>query len=304
MDHEARSIAADSEDSARDPRIHPDTPSFGSPAVTVGVSLKTYFGHERAREWFLAVADRAGAHPAVASGDVRFFVIPTYLQIPAALEAFAGTPVLIGAQNVSEYEAGAYTGEVTAAELAEVGVAVAEIGHAERRRLFGETDEVVAAKTATALRHGVTPVLCVGESERVAETDAAAATVMQLEADLADAQAGPVIVAYEPVWAIGASEPAPVQHIVTVARALRSWLEERSDRAGSAVIYGGSAGPGLLAELGGAVDGLFLGRFAHDVEALVSVLDDAAAASRDRVSSRSARSTTGARSATGTRTPA
>lgn len=247
------------------------------PQVTVGVSLKTYFGHEHARGWFAGVARRAGAHPAVASGDVRLFVIPTYLQIPAALETFAGTPLLVGAQDVSAHEPGPYTGEVTAAELAEVGVAVAEIGHAERRRLFGETDEVVAAKTAAALGHGVTPVLCVGESERLAETDAAAATVAQLEADLAGAPAGPVIVAYEPVWAIGATEPAPVERIAAVARALRAALDSLPGRAGSVVIYGGSAGPGLLTELGDAVDGLFLGRFAHDVEALVSVLDEASA---------------------------
>lgn len=257
------------------------------PQVTVGVSLKAYFGHERAAAWFLDVARRAAVHPAVTAGAVRFFVIPTYLQIPAALTAFAGTAVLVGAQDVSEYEPGAYTGEVTAPELAEIGVAVAEIGHAERRRLFGETDEVIAAKTATALRHGVTPVLCVGESEPLAPTDAAAATVAQLEADLADAPAGPIIVAYEPVWAIGAPEPAPVEHIVAVARAVRATLDSLPDRAGSVVIYGGSAGPGLLAELGEAVDGLFLGRFAHDVEALLSVLDEAAAVARDPGSSRS-----------------
>ncbi|WP_345800362.1 triose-phosphate isomerase family protein [Microbacterium sp. AZCO] len=245
--------------------------------VTVGVSLKTYFGHERARAWFADVAHRTSAHPAVTDGSVRFFVIPTYLQIPAALTAFQGTPVLIGAQDVSAFEPGAYTGEVTAAELVEAGVRVAEVGHAERRRLFGETDEVVAAKAAAALRHGLAPVLCIGESERGAGRDAAAATVAQLDADLAGAPAGPVIVAYEPVWAIGAPEPAPAEHIVAVARALREALDARPDRAGSVVIYGGSAGPGLLTELGDAVDGLFLGRFAHDVDNLLAVLDEAAA---------------------------
>jgi triosephosphate isomerase len=82
------------------------------------------------------------------------------------------------------------------------------------------------------------------------------------------------------VWAIGALEPAPVAHIVTVARALREALDALPDRGGSAVIYGGSAGPGLLTELGDAVDGLFLGRFAHDVDSLVAVLDEAAARPR------------------------
>jgi triosephosphate isomerase len=247
------------------------------PRAVVGVSLKMYFGHHQAVDWCARVAEAARSHPALTSGDVALFVIPSYLGILPALDAFAGTPVLVGAQDVAAYEPGAYTGEVSAAELAEAGVRVAEVGHAERRRLFGETDEVVAAKTAAALRHGIAPVLCVGETERLSGTDAAAATIAQLRADLAAAPEGPVIVAYEPVWAIGAPEPAPVEHIAAVTRAVRAALRELAGRGGSAVIYGGSAGPGLLTELGDAVDGLFLGRFAHDVESLLAVLDEAAA---------------------------
>jgi triosephosphate isomerase (TIM) len=246
------------------------------PRSTVGVSLKTYFTHRRAQDWFPAVAERVGAHPAVVAGEVGVFVIPTYLQVPAALAAFAGTSISVGAQDVSEYEPGAYTGEVSAAELAEIGVRVAEIGHAERRRLFGDTDTVVTAKTATALRHGITPVLCVGETERMWPEDAAAFSIAQLEDALADAPAGAVIVAYEPVWAIGAPEPASADHTALVTRALRAALVDLPGREGSAVIYGGSAGPGLLTRLGGDVDGLFLGRFAHDVDALLAVVDEAA----------------------------
>lgn len=244
--------------------------------AVVGVSLKMYFGHHQAAEWCAQVADRIGTHPAVASHDVEVFVIPSYLGILPAVDAFAGTPVRVGAQDVAAHEPGAYTGEVSAAELAEAGVAVAEVGHAERRALFGETDAMIAAKTAAALRHGITPVLCVGETERLEAMDAAAATIVQLTADLAGAPAGRVIVAYEPVWAIGAAEPAPVSHIDTVTRALRTALAELPGRAGSSVIYGGSAGPGLLTELGDAVDGLFLGRFAHDVGNLATVVDEAA----------------------------
>lgn len=245
--------------------------------VIVGVSLKTYFGHDQAAAWFADVARRVGEHLPVTAGDVRLFVIPTYVQIPAALDAFAGTPVRVGAQDVSAFPAGAFTGEVTAAELAEIGVAYAEVGHAERRRLFGETDEVVAAKVAAALDAGIMPVLCVGEADRLSADDAAAATVAQLHADLEDSPAGPVVVAYEPVWAIGAPQPAPATHITTVTRALRSALDADPARAGSSVIYGGSAGPGLLTRLGDDVDGLFLGRFAHDPDALIAVLDEASA---------------------------
>ncbi|KAA9108136.1 triose-phosphate isomerase family protein [Microbacterium rhizomatis] len=250
--------------------------------VTIGVSLKTYFGHGQAREWFAAVAESIRSMPAIADGSVTFFVVPTYLQLHLARDAFAGTPVRIGAQDVSQYGPGPYTGEISAAELAEVGVSITEIGHAERRRLFGEDSALVAHKATAALTHGIEPLLCVGESHRGDPQDAAAATVAQLAADLHGAPAGPVIVAYEPVWAIGAPEPAPADHIVAVTRALRAALLADPARAGSAVIYGGSAGPGLLASLGDAVDGLFLGRFAHDVTDLATVLTEASALALSR----------------------
>lgn len=251
--------------------------------VTVGVSLKTYFGHAQAREWLSAVAVRLSAHPAVTDGSVDVFVIPTYLQIPHALAAFAKSRVRVGAQDVSAYEPGAYTGEVTAAELAEIGVSIAEVGHAERRRLFAETDDIVAAKTGSALHHRITPVLCLGETDRLDGTDAAAATIAQLRSAIDDSPAGPVIVAYEPVWAIGAPTPAPAGHIAAVTTSIRAALDALPDRAGSVVIYGGSAGPGLLTALGDTVDGLFLGRFAHNPDNLIAVLDEAAAlATRSR----------------------
>jgi len=249
--------------------------------VTVGVSLKAYFGRQQARDWFDDVAGRVRSHAAVRDGLVEMFVIPSYLQIDDALAAFAGTGVAVGAQDVSAHPRGAYTGEVTAAELAETGVTCVEVGHAERRRLFGETDEVVAAKAAAALSAGLVPVLCVGETERADARTAATTTIAQLRADLEPAPAGPVVVAYEPVWAIGAPEPADPDHISTVTRALMAELDEPA-RAESVVIYGGSAGPGLLARLGDDVDGLFLGRFAHDPDALVAVIDEAAALSEGR----------------------
>jgi triosephosphate isomerase len=244
--------------------------------VTVGVSLKMYFGHRQARDWFARVAELAGGHPAVASGAVELFVIPSYLQVLPALEAFAGTPALVGAQDIAAADRGAFTGEVSGAELAEVGVRLAEVGHAERRRLFGDTEEVVAAKTAAALRNGLVPVLCLGEAERGEPAEAVAQVLDQLFSALADAPEGRILVAYEPVWAIGAPEPAPAEHIRQVGAALKEHVSVLSGRAGSGVIYGGSAGPGLLRALGDTVDGLFLGRFAHDPAALAAVLDEAA----------------------------
>lgn len=248
--------------------------------VVVGVSLKMYFGHARAQEWFSKVALLARESESLTSGAVELFVIPSFVSIPAALRAVTGTPVVVGAQDLFWEDDGAYTGEISGAELAELGVGVVEVGHAERRRIFGETDEIVAAKTAAALRNGITPVLCLGETVR-SEPDAAIRDVVaQLRSALDGAPAGQVLVAYEPVWAIGAPKPAPAEHIAAVARALRVALDAFPGRSGSSVIYGGSAGPGLLTTLGGSVDGVFLGRFAHDPAALASVLDEAVALSR------------------------
>lgn len=241
--------------------------------VTIGVSLKMYFGHLESHAWFARVSKLVAEHPAVADGSAEFFVVPTYLQIAAALETFAGTHTVVGAQDAAAEDFGPFTGEVSPAELAEVGVGVVEIGHAERRRLFHETDDVVRAKTTAVLRNGLRPVLCLGEDERIDPETAAARTVAQLHDALEGAPEGALIVAYEPIWAIGAAEPAPVDHIRTVTLALRDAV---ASRPGTFVIYGGSAGPGLLSELGDSVDGLFLGRFAHDPEALGAVLDEAA----------------------------
>lgn len=243
--------------------------------VTVGVSLKMYFGHRAAKEWLADAADIAATTASVARGNVELFVAPTYLQLLPALEAFAGTRTVVAAQDASEHDSGAFTGDVSPAELAEVGVRLVELGHAERRRLHGETDAVVAAKAAAALRNGLTPLICVGEPDRVDADAALAFASEQVLSALADAPGGRVVIAYEPVWAIGAPEPAPVAHIRAVTSGLRALLDTLVEHPGSAVIYGGSAGPGLLTELGDSVDGLFLGRFAHDLAGLREVLAEA-----------------------------
>lgn len=252
--------------------------------LTIGVSLKMYFGQRQTLDWCREVAAIARRHPAAAGGGAELFVLPAAPLTEPVLRIFDGTGVGVGAQNVSGQDRGPFTGEVSAALLSEMGCRYAEVGHAERRRLFGEDDAAAAAKVAASWRNGLTPVLCVGEAALVPSADAARACVSEAEAILGRAAAAgpgpagsarPVILAYEPHWAIGQPEAAPTAHIAAVTGALRRWLASRPGLAGSRVIYGGSAGLGLLGRIRDSVDGLFLGRFAHDPAALAAILDEA-----------------------------
>ncbi|MBD5380939.1 triose-phosphate isomerase family protein [Clavibacter sepedonicus] len=246
------------------------------PAV-IGVSLKMYLGHAETLAWCEAVAAIARTHPATTRGEAELVVLPSYLSVPAAVGILDGVAA-VGAQDLAADDAGASTGEVSGGQIRELGATFVEVGHAERRRLFGETDEVVRRKADRALASGLVPLLCVGEEDRRAPADAARECIRQLDDALALAagrgHGGRIVVAYEPQWAIGAAEPASDAHIRAVGRELRAHVRSHSAHPGSAVVYGGSAGPGLLTRIGDDVDGLFLGRFAHDPRAVAAILDE------------------------------
>lgn len=246
----------------------------------LGVSLKLYFDHEETLAWCRQVAQLAREHPALRQERVTLFVLPSFQALVPAGEILAGAGVALGAQDLHWEDRGAFTGEVSGVALQEVGCRYVEVGHAERRRLFGEDEKVVRAKTAAALRNRLIPVICVGEDKEGSVEQAAGVCVEQLRSalDVGDADLGSrnIVVAYEPIWAIGAATPASAEHISGVCGRLKEWLEQQDRIPEWSVIYGGSAGPGLLARLGPEVDGLFLGRFAHRVEALTDIIDEAA----------------------------
>jgi len=258
-----------------------DRTARSGPTLTIGVSLKMYFSQARTVAWARAVGQIAREHPAVTSGAVDLFVIPTFPSLLPVRAELDGSRVRLGAQDLSWADEGAFTGEVSGAELREIGCDLVEIGHAERRSLFGEDDAAVAGKVQAAFRNHLTPLLCVGESDRSSSADAVADVSAQIDSALApavrDGLAGPLVVAYEPVWAIGAPAPAPDDHIVAVLAGIEQHLAGRAELAGSRAIYGGSAGPGLLTRGRGRIGGLFLGRFAHDPAAIGTILDEAVA---------------------------
>jgi triosephosphate isomerase len=180
-----------------------------------------------------------GAIGAVAGVDAAVCVPFPYLaQAASSLRGLA-----LGAQTVSEFQSGAYTGEVSAEMLAELGCRYVIVGHSERRSLFGEDDATVGRKAAAALRAGLTPIVCVGES--LAEREAGRALEVvgrQLDAVLAAIGApalAQVALAYEPVWAIGTGRAASVDEAQAVHAGIRSWLAGRGAEA-VRVLYGGS----------------------------------------------------------------
>lgn len=201
--------------------------------------------------------------------DRDLFVLPAFPAIAAARDRLAGSVVAWGAQDVHPDDAGAWTGDVSAPMLADLGCRYVAVGHSERRRWHGETPEQIARKVAAIARWGMTPVLCVGDVERGDPAAVRTAVLDDLERCLADVTAGAIgelVVAYEPAWAIGAgSRPAAATEIVDVHQGIRERLDAHGlDEA--RVLYGGSvdeeSAPALLALPG--VDGLFVGRASLD----------------------------------------
>ncbi len=148
--------------------------------ITVGVSLKAYLGYRQTLSWAGRVAEgMVGRRP-----GLELFVLPSYPALAEVGRILAGTGVGLGAQNLAADDSGAQTGEVTGAMLVELGCRYVAVGHAERRRHFGESDDVVAAKIAAAFRHGLTPVLCVGEPDYRSAAEAISECIRQFHSAL------------------------------------------------------------------------------------------------------------------------
>lgn len=239
----------------------------------VGTSLKMYFDLPSTLRYIDAVSQLSSAAD---EANIDLFVIPDFVTVLPSKDKLADTSVQLGAQDCYSEDKGAFTGEVSPLTLSQAGVKIVEIGHAERRRLFGETDQDVAKKAAAIARNGMTPLVCIGEkSKSNIASQAVGLAVSECKPQIAAALSqipddADVILAYEPVWAIGAAEPAGADHVVAVTQNLRALVGERKGR--TRILYGGSAGPGTFQKLKNGVDGLFLGRFAHDVGNLEKVI--------------------------------
>jgi len=193
----------------------------------------------------------------LASVDVA--VCPPFVHIPATAEALRGTGVGLGAQDVSDRAQGAFTGEVAAWMLAELGCRYAIVGHSERRGRHGETNAGVAGKADAAIEAGLTPIVCVGETltERDAgETEAVVAAQLEPVLALGAGRLDGVVIAYEPVWAIGTGRAASADQAQAVHAAIRARLAAVDERLAqrTRIIYGGSVKGDNAAELFGQAD--------------------------------------------------
>ncbi len=217
-----------------------------------------------------------------ASTHCDIIVAPPFTALPAAVEAVKGTSISIAAQDMHGEPEGAFTGEISAAMLVEVGCRAVIIAHSERRQFFGETDERANKKVIAALAAGLTPILCVGETlaereggktEEVLERQFQGGT-----AALTGAEFSRIILAYEPVWAIGTGRTATPETAVDAHRFLRQqaaagFSPERA--AGLRILYGGSVKPdnckGLMGQM--EIDGALVGGASLNAEAFASIVN-------------------------------
>ncbi|MEK3884940.1 triose-phosphate isomerase [Paenibacillus sp. PL2-23] len=215
---------------------------------------------------------------------VESVICAPFTALPALVEAAKGTTIAIGAQNVHFEDNGAFTGEISGSMLKELGVKYVIIGHSERRAYFGETDEIVNKKTVAAFKHGLTPIVCVGEKLEERESGATK-EVCKVQTEgafqgLSAEQAAEVVVAYEPIWAIGtgkSSTSEDAQDVIGYIRTVIAGLYDEAVAAKVRIQYGGSVKPNNVSEyLGQAdIDGALVGGASLEPASYIALIEGA-----------------------------
>ena len=210
-------------------------------------------------------------------------ICPPFPSLNIAVEHCLQSRARVAAQNMHEELEGAFTGEVSAPMLVELGVDGVILGHSERRQYFNETDEALARKVPAALRAGLEPILCVGENESQRDSDETEGVLTrQIEVDLSEVQEdrlGDVVIAYEPIWAIGTGRTATPEQAQEAIALIRGLIEARSSEAAAAIriLYGGSVKPDNAAELISLadVDGALVGGASLDPADFAAIVEAA-----------------------------
>jgi triosephosphate isomerase (TIM) len=189
-------------------------------------------------------------------GGVDVAVCPPYVSLDATFGVLHGSKVRMGAQNMHEAESGAYTGEISASMLRAVGCHYVILGHSERRLYYGETDEGVCAKISSALAHRLVPIVCVGESleerDQGVEQEVVGKQLKNALGSIELSDSSDLVVAYEPIWAIGTGRTATPEQAQLMHAVIRAILKEifgKEVGTGISILYGGSMKPGNAPEL-------------------------------------------------------
>lgn len=212
-----------------------------------------------------------------AADAVDALICPPAVYVRPAAEAARGRKILIGAQDCSAVgEDGARTGEVSAAMLADAGAGFVIVGHSERRSQHGESDGLVRRKAEAAMAAGLTPIICVGETQAERAAGRVAEIVARQVRDSVPEQSRALVVAYEPVWAIGGDRTPTIPEIAEVHALVRETLSERfgPQANDTRILYGGSVGPKNAADVFGAagVDGALVGRASLKAEDFSAII--------------------------------
>jgi triosephosphate isomerase len=220
--------------------------------------------------------------PRIAATQSDVVICPSFLALREVVERSRGSAVRVAAQNMHEEESGAFTGEVSATMLVEMDVDAVVLGHSERREHFCEADEALARKVPAALAAGLEPILCVGESEQARDADQTDAVLeRQLQADLAQLDGGKlggVVIAYEPIWAIGTGRTATPEQAQEACAFIRDTLRTRGAPADEVrILYGGSVKPANAAELMAQpdIDGALVGGASLDPADFAAIVEAA-----------------------------
>ena len=238
----------------------------------IAANWKMYKTGEEAQKFLRALYEQL-PEPTV----MILIALPFTSLLPAALVA-EEMSYLLGAQNMHEADEGAFTGEISATMIKEVGASFVIIGHSERRRLFHESDETVHKKLKKAFAADLLPLLCVGETLEERETGKTMAVLeRQLKFALGDCPPADLVIAYEPVWAIGTGKtatPALAEEAHAFCRSLldQLWGKEAADR--TSILYGGSVTPESVSELAKQphIDGVLVGGASLDVEKFLKII--------------------------------
>ncbi|ADK85333.1 triosephosphate isomerase [Desulfarculus baarsii DSM 2075] len=227
----------------------------------------------------VALAKAVAAGPARQGLDV--LLCPNFVCLEAVVRAVAGSHVQVGGQNLHWQDEGAFTAEISGPMLRSVGASHVIIGHSERRQFFGETEKTVRMRLAAALRHGLKPIVCVGETQAERESgqtdDVLASQLAGGLAGLSAAEMVKVTLAYEPVWAIGTGLTASDEQAQQVHAFIRAWLAARFDNQvanSCGILYGGSVKPanaaGLLRQKD--IDGALVGGASLDADSFLGII--------------------------------